>query len=131
MFVITDTIGHRHSPSTTSVIASITSVVNARFQTERRPTPGANPRDHKIGVGMVYTWACRDPAVNLRLPRNGAPPAIWHARCIVAGTPAVLTLPQGGPQPPRTPTRPTPPGPRPPPPPHQPPPPGPVPAPPP
>src|SRR3546814_3938145 len=97
MFVITDTIGHRHSPSTTSVIASITSVVNARFQTERRPTPGANPRDHKIGVGMVYTWACRDPAVNLRLPRNGAPPAIWHARCIVAGTPSVLTLQQGGP----------------------------------
>src|SRR3546814_2078071 len=60
MFGITDTIGHRHSPSTTSVIASITSVVNARFQTERRPTPGANPRDHKIGVGLVYTWACRD-----------------------------------------------------------------------
>src|SRR3546814_17440863 len=107
MFGITDTIGHRHSPSTTSVIASITSVVNARFQTERRPTPGANPRDHKIGVGMVYTWACRDPAVNLRLPRNGAPPAIWHARCIVAGTPSVLTLQQGGPAAPPRSRRPT------------------------
>src|SRR3546814_19556642 len=96
MFVITDTIGHRHSPSTTSVIASITSVVNARFQTERRPTPGANPRDYKIGVGMVYTWACRDPAVNLRLPLNGAHSATWHARCRVAGTTSVLTIHPGG-----------------------------------
>src|SRR3546814_11219245 len=56
---------------------------------------------------MVYTWACRDPAVNLRLPRNGAPPAIWHARCIVAGTPSVLTLQQGGPAAPPISRRPT------------------------